>query len=153
MLTRWSDFDTAFTIMDELRKRMDRVWDDYEVGRTESPYGAAVGRGASWPRLNLFDTGTSFVIHAEVPGLEDKDVQLTVNQDVVTLKGERKADGPEGYSVHRQERGPVRFARSFTLPARVDSERTTAQLKNGVLSINLPKVAEAQPRQIAVRAQ
>lgn len=153
MLTRWSDFDRTFFLMDEMRRRMDRLWDEYDTGRADWHRNEAITRATAFPRVNLFDTGASLVIHAEVPGLGEKDVQLSINQDVLTLKGERKFDGPEHYSVHRQERGPVKFARSFTLPTKVDPEHASATLKNGVLTITLPKTPEAQPRQISVRAQ
>jgi HSP20 family protein len=151
MLTRWSDFDQTFTMLDELRRRMDRLWDEYDSGG--EPYFEVSARRASWPRVNLFDTGASLVIEAELPGLADKDVQLTINQEVLTLRGERRPDGPEGYSVHRQERLPAKFARSFTLPVKIDPEKASASLNAGVLTITLPKAPEAQPRQIAVRTQ
>lgn len=152
MLTRWNDFDRTFTLLDELRRRMDRVWDEYDGDGYTNPY-AELARRTSWPRVNLFDTGASLVLYVEVPGVAEKDIQLTINQDVLTLRGERKPDAPEGYSVHRQERVPVKFARSFTLPTKIDPEKVIASLKNGVLSIALPKAPEAQPRQITVRAQ
>jgi HSP20 family protein len=145
MLTRWTDwrdFDRTFAMMDELRSRMDRLYGDYDA-----PRAAAV-----FPRISLFDTGSSLTLKAEVPGLTEKDIQLTINQDVVTLQGERKADAPEGYSVHRQERAPVKFSRSFTLPCRINAETTQASLKNGVLTVTLAKAAEAQPKQITVKA-
>jgi len=145
MLTRWTDwrdFDRTFAMMDELRSRMDQLYGDFGDSR-----GAA-----SFPRLNLFDTGSALVLKAEVPGLSEKDIQLTINQDVLTLQGERKSDAPEGYSVHRQERTPIKFSRSFTLLCRVNPETTSASLKDGVLSVTLAKAAEAQPRQIAVKA-
>ena len=152
MLTRWSDIDRTFTMMDEVRRRMDRLWDEYDAGPSARAFEEQGGR-ATWPRIDLFDTGAALVVHAEVPGLSEKEIQLTINQEVVTLKGERKADAPEGYSVHRQERPGLRFSRSFTLPTKIDSEKTTAVLKNGVLTLTLPKAPEAQPRQIAVIAK
>lgn len=150
MLTRWGDFDRTFTMMDELRRRMDHVFEEYD-GRAR--YADDTRASTAWPRLNLLDAGAALVVTAEVPGVAEKDVALTVNQDVVTLSGERKADAPEGYSVHRQERAARKFSRSFTLPAKVDAEKTTATLKNGVLTITMAKAAEAQPKQITVRAQ
>jgi HSP20 family protein len=150
MLTRWSDIDRTFAMMDDLRRRMDQLFGDYDGGRFDR-YGLAAA-GAAWPRLNVFDTGAAVVVKAEVPGLEEKDIGLTINQDVLTLSGERKPDAPEGYSVHRQERAPVKFSRSFTLPCRVDAEQTSASLKDGVLTITLPKAAEAKPKQISVSA-
>jgi HSP20 family protein len=152
MLTRYSDIDRTLLVMDELRRRMDRLWNAYDTEPTEWPR-IFEGRTVAWPRVNVFDTGASLVVVAEVPGLSEREIQLTINQDVLTLKGERRSDAPDGYSVHRQERSPVRFARSFTLPTKVDPEKTTATVKHGVLTITLPKAPEAQPRQITVRAQ
>ena len=70
----------------------------------------------------------------------------------MTIKGERQDSAPEGYSVHRKERGAFRFTRSFALPAKVDVEKVQAVLKHGVLTVTLPKAKEAQPRQISVKA-
>lgn len=152
MLTRWSDFDRTFTFMDELRRRMDRVWDEYGGDPRAAFIEEDAHASAAWPRVRLADEGATLVITAEVPGLAEKDVSLTLDQDVVTLAGERKARAPEGYSVHRQERGTFKFSRSFTLPSKVDSEKTSATLKNGILTITMAKTPEAQPKQIAVRA-
>jgi len=85
-----------------------------------------------------------------MPGLGDKDVQLSVQKDVLTLSGERKFDAPEGYYMHRQERSPIRFSRSFTLPCKVDPDKSTAALKDGVLTVTLSKIPDEQPRQIAI---
>jgi HSP20 family molecular chaperone IbpA len=114
---------------------------------------AGYGGAGTWPRVSLFDTGTALVLTADVPGLAEKDLKLTVHQDVLTLSGERKSDAPEGYSTHRRERAPASFSRSFALPSKVDAEKTTAQLKNGVLTVTLSKVPEAQPRQIQVQVR
>ena len=149
MLTRWTDFDRSVTAMDELRRRMDRLFEEYD----RTPAEAEPTSRASWPRLALHDSGANLVVRAEVPGLAEKDLQITVNQDVLTLSGERRADAPEGYSVHRQERVALRFSRSVTLPTKIDSEKVGATLKNGVLTITLAKAPEAQPRTIQVRAQ
>lgn len=148
MLARWSDFGQGFASMAELRRHMDRLFEEYN-GRGEEDYTAR----AVWPRINVFDAGANLVVKAEVPGLAEKDLQITVNQDVLTVTGERKVDKPEAYSVHRQERAPFKFSRSFTLPTKIDSEKTSAAMKDGILIITLPKAPEAQPRQIAIRVQ
>lgn len=160
MLTRFSDIDRTFAAMDQLRRRMDRLFDEYEPARQRDAVRANLADEAErlwsrgrWPRLSLADAGSSLVVKAEVPGLTEKDVQISIHQDVLTLSGERKHDMPEGYYVHRQERAPIKFARSFTLPCKVDSEKSTATLKNGVLTLTLAKAPEAQPRQIAVKVQ
>ena len=150
MLTRWSDLDRAFSMMDDLQRRMNRVIEGYDAGRWPTPARATKG---SWPPINLYDAGDDLMIKALVPGLSEKEIQISGNQEVLTISGERKVDAPEGYSVHRQERGNVKFSRSFTFPCRLDMERASASVKDGVLTIKLAKAAEAKPRQITVTAQ
>lgn len=149
MLTRFDDFDRTFAMMDQLRRRMDRLFDDYEPrGREDVAERMWTGR---FPRVSFTEDAGSLVLQADLPGLAEKDVQLTIHQDVLSLSGERRSDVPQGYVAHRQERAPVKFARSFTLPCKVDPEKSTATMKNGVLTVTLAKAAEAKPRQIAVR--
>jgi HSP20 family protein len=147
MLTRWGDFDRTSDLFTEMRRRMEEIFEDFGTGLNR---GVALG---VWPRVNLWDRGESLMVTAEVPGLSDKDLTLTVNQDVLTIEGERRVDVPKNYAVHRQERVPVRFARSFALPCRIDAERAQAIVKDGVLTVTLPKAPEARPRQISVRSQ
>ena len=152
MLTRFSDFNDwpSFGFADfgraqaphvQLRRELDRLFGDFERASTPGP--AAVA---------FEDDGSNFVLRADVPGLTESDIQISVAGNTVTLKGERKLEVPEGHSVHRRERSAVRFAKSFELPARVDADKVTATLKLGVLTLTLPKAAEAQPRQISVKA-
>jgi HSP20 family protein len=154
MLSRFSDLENTFALMDELRRRMDHVWEDFDPSwqgtTTPSPRTLSA---SSWPRINLYDGGSNLVLKADVPGLSDKDVQVTLNDGGLSISGERKVTAPEGYSAHRQERSHVTFSRSFPLPCKVDPEHTTASVKDGVLTITLAKAPEAQPRQITVRAQ
>lgn len=149
MFTRWSDFDRTMAFMDELRRRMDRAFEGATPGiGTQNRLFGATG----WPRINVSDNGANYMVVAEVPGLSDKDLTLNLTQDTLTLSGERKVVVPEGYSVHRQERTPVKFSRSVYFPTRVDPERTRANIKNGVLQIEIGKVKEELPRQITVKA-
>ncbi len=150
MLTRFSDFNDwpSFGFADfgraphtQLRRELDRLFGDFE---------RAVAPGST--PVHFEDDGTNFVLRAGVPGLTESDVQISVAGNTVTLRGERKVEVPEGHSVHRRERSGVRFAKSFELPARVDADKVTATLKHGVLTLTLPRAAEAQPRQISVKA-
>lgn len=152
MLTRFSDFNDwpSFGFADfgraqaphaQLRRELDRLFGEFE--RASTAGSTAVG---------FDDDGSNFVLRADVPGLTESDIQISVAGNTVTLKGERKLEVPEGHSVHRRERSAVRFAKSFELPSRVDADKVTATLKHGVLTLTLPKVAEAQPRQISVKA-
>lgn len=156
MLTRFSPFDRAlstFAQLDEWRRLMDRAFEDpgsgfLPAGSFEDPWSLSE---ATWPRVTSYDTGSSLVFTAEVPGMSDKDLQIQVENDVLTLSGERRATVPKGYTAHRRERGAVSFTRSFTLPVKVDVDKINASLKDGVLTLEMPKMPEAQPRRIAIR--
>ena len=157
MLTRWNDFRPRFATRGNaqydpftaLRREMNRLLFDFE---RDVPGDVDDWNGGAFPRASLEDTGQSFVLRLEVPGVDQKEIELSVQGSTLTLKGERKEQPREGYSVHRKERSAFRFARSFALPARVDNDKVSAELKLGVLTVTLPKAKEAQPRQINVRA-
>lgn len=142
MLSRFSDFENTFALMDELRRRMDGAWDDVEPSWQGASSSSRALSASSFPRINFFDGGSNLVLKADVPGLSEKDVQVTLNEGGVTISGERKVVAPEGYSAHRQERSHVKFSRSLTLPCKVNPEQATASVKNGVLTITLAKAAE-----------
>lgn len=148
----WNDWDDMFSAMNQLRGYMDRIFEDPATTRAWSPRALLPTFGGTWPRANLSDNGSSLTVTAEVPGLSEKDVKLSLNQDVLTLAGERKTVVPEGYLNHRQERPTVQFSRSFTLPCTVNPDRATAAVKNGLLTVTLEKASEALPRQISVKA-
>jgi HSP20 family protein len=152
MLLHWNDFgfadwDRATLELDLLRREMDRVFNDF--GRAP-----AQRRGAqrSWPRIELADVGGALVLRAELPGVLEKDLKIQVDQATLTLQGVRRIEPPKGLDVHRRERVPYEFTRSFTLPVKVDADKAKASLKHGVLTLTLPKAAEVQPRQIKVSA-
>ena len=144
MIGYFTDLDRNFELMNQLRRRLDRVFEevDGERGWTTTD---------QFPRSNIYDTGKSFLLKAEVPGLTENDVTLTLTQDVLTLAGERKVETPEGYSVHRRERLPMRFSRSFALPSKVDPEKVSATIKDGILTVTVDKAPEVQPKQISIR--
>ncbi len=108
--------------------------------------------GPRGPRVsvNLQDEGEALVFRADLPGLADGDVGLSLEGDVLSITAERKQQPVEGYRPVRTERAGFRFARSFELPCRVDGEATTASMKNGVLTVTLPKAKEARPRRIPI---
>ena len=139
------DFDRTISLMDQLRRRMDRVFEDFDRSDGTEP------TATRFPRTNFYDNGTAFALTLDVPGLKENDLKLTLTNDVLTVSGSRKADAPEGYSVHRQERSAYQFSRSYALPTKVDPEKVSASLKDGVLTITLEKAPEVKPRQISVR--
>ena len=92
------------------------------------------------------------MIRADVPGLTEQELDVSANGYTVTVRGERKEVVPEGYAVHRQERGSLKFARSWQLPTQVEAGEAHAELKDGVLTLTIPKVKQTQPKQIAVKS-
>lgn len=146
MLTYWMDLNDPFRAFENVRRRMGQVLREYdETAPTQAR--------ANYPRASLRDTKDTFVLAAEVPGVAEADLKITATHDSLTITGERKAQVPEGYAVHRQERGALRFARSFALPAKIDVEKVTAELKHGVLTVIMAKHPESQPKSITVKAQ
>jgi HSP20 family protein len=152
MLSRYTPFDRTMALMNELSRRMDRAFDSSvqfaPAGSFEEPWALSE---ATWPGVSLHDTGAGLLFTAEVPGLSAGDLKIQLENDVLTVSGERKVQVPQGYAAHRRERGNLSFSRSFNLPVRVDAERTTAALKDGVLTLDMPKVPESQPRQISIK--
>jgi HSP20 family protein len=145
MLVRWNDHDHPMSSLDALRRYMDRLFDDQDRASLFQQPGAIP--------VSLFDTEQALIFSFDVPGLGEKDFTLSLAQNVLTLQGERRLGQPEGYTTHRQERSSTRFSRSFALPYRVDPERTTAALKDGILTVTLPKTSESKARTISVRAE
>jgi HSP20 family protein len=143
----FEDIDRTFLALDDFRRRMDRLFDGFDAR-----WGLESGTAGVWPRSSLRDTGGELVLEAEVPGLSEKDLQLTLTQDTLTVAAERKVEVPEGYAVQRRERAAQKFSRSYALPTKVDVERAGAEVKNGRLVVTLPKAAEVRPRQIAVKS-
>ena len=125
-----------------LRRELDRLFGDLE----RAPAFGAVQA----PSVTFEDTGEALKLRAELPGLSEKDVEINVTANVLSLKAARKTETPEGYTAHRRERSSFSFAQSYELPARIDPEKVEALLKQGVLTLTLPKVAEAQPKKVTV---
>ncbi len=107
-----------------------------------------------FPAINLYDAGGAYLVTVELPGHNSRDLELTLNgADTLTLRGERKRDETiADESYRRQERPFGRWSRTVPLPGRVDPDRVSAVFALGVLTVNLPKVEESQPRQIMVRS-
>ncbi len=107
----------------------------------------------SWsPAVDIFDKGGEVVIHAELPGINKEDIDVRVENNVLTIRGkkERKEEvKEEGY--FRSERAYGSFSRSFSLPSTVEVSKIAAEYKDGVLTLRLPKADEAKPRQIEVK--
>ena len=126
-----------------LRSSFDNLFDAFF---NDSRLPAAAGNGSTWaPRVDVTESDTGYAISAELPGLEDKDVEVTVADGVLTLKGEKNAAEEENRENYfRQERVYGRFERSFHLPEEFEANNVVANFKNGVLTVGVPKSEEAQ---------
>ena len=113
-------------------------------------------RGARpWsPSVDIFETENELVLKADLPDVKLEDIEVRVENQTLTLKGERKFDKDEsngGY--HRIERSYGSFVRNFTVPSSVDAEKVAADYKNGVLTVRLPKKEAAKPRQVKIEVK
>jgi len=115
-------------------------------------FGSTVGRSAGvFPPINIYDDGQAFLLRAEAPGLEKDSIEVSVRGDQVTLRGDRHIETPSSAAnYHRRERESGQFRRVVTLPQAVDADHISANYKNGLLEILLPRIPEAQPRKIAI---
>lgn len=137
MLTRWDPFAEIARMQNEMTRG----------------FGAEGGRGPHAPAVDIKEEKEAYVVRAELPGVKKEDVHIDVENNVLTLRGERRLaeeESREGYQ--RIERWYGAFARSFALPSTVDSERIEAKLEDGVLSVRLPKRNELRSRRIEVRS-
>lgn len=111
-------------------------------------------RGAWSPQVDIFENQDQIVLEAELPGMKPEDVNISIENNVLTLHGERKFEKKdERDNFHRVERSYGAFTRSFTLPPTVSSENAQAQFENGVLRLTLAKREEAKPRRIEIKAE
>ncbi len=144
-IVRWDPFRDLMTLQD----RMNRMFDESLRGRGGEDEWSL---GGSWaPVVDIYEAEGDIVLKAELPGIDPKDVDIRVENNVLSLRGERRVDKEvKKESYHRVERTYGAFARSFTLPNLVDTEKIKADYKDGVLTLVLPKKEEAKPRQIQV---
>jgi len=112
----------------------------------------AADRPVYTPATDIFEKSDSLLVVSDMPGVDEKSVDVTLENDVLTITGHQQAAEPEGYAAVRRGAVPGVFRRSFTLTADIDRARIQARIQNGVLRLELPKAEEAQPRKIAVVA-
>jgi HSP20 family protein len=132
--------ETALSPFFMLRREMDRLFDDAFRGFGLSTFDQG---GFNWPQVEVADRDREIRVTAELPGLEEKDVELRVEDNVLILRGEKRTeidDAERQYS----ERSYGRFERHLALPADVDEERASATFRNGVLTVTLPKTERAR---------
>ncbi len=143
-IVRSDPFRDLFNLQDQLFRTFDSAYHGRDRDEAQMT--------ATWsPLVDVYEDADGITLKAELPEVDAKDVDIQLEGNTLTLRGERKLENEEkrdGY--HRIERTYGSFSRSFTLPNTVDAEHVTAESKDGVLRIHLPKKAETRPRQIKV---
>jgi HSP20 family protein len=144
-IERWDPFREAVS----LRDAMNSLFQDSFV----RPGGTMAQSGSAALPLDVYETENEFVIRASLPGVKPEDVQITVQGDTVTIRGESKAEEErKGEQWHLRERRFGAFQRSVSLPTPVNADKAQAHFENGVLTLTLPKSEAARPRQIKIGA-
>jgi HSP20 family protein len=135
-----------------IREEMNRLFDDFFTGFPERRRGLLEGE---WlPSVNISETDNSVVVTAELPGVKQEDVDITIVNDVLTLKGEKKEEKEEKKeNYHRIERRFGSFQRTINLPTGVQADKAKATCKDGVLTITVPKSEEARPKTIKINVE
>ncbi len=147
-IVRWDPFrDLA-----EVQERVNRALGDFYGTRGTDD---VMRRGAWIPPVDIYEGGNhEMIIKAEMPDIKQEDLDIRVEDNTLTITGEKKVDETvKQDQFHRVERAYGEFSRSFSLPATIDTEKVTADYKNGVLTIKLPMREEAKPKQIQVKVQ
>ncbi len=143
----------AFSELEAFRREMDRRFADVWPGQGRTPRVAFLpGRGArQYPLVNLSDDEQNVYVEALAPGVDPKSLDLSVMQGALTIKGEKPGlSQVAAEAYHRSERAAGRFVRTVELPAEVDAGKVSADYRNGLLLVTLPKAEAARPRQVPI---
>ncbi len=144
-LIRWDPFREIST----LQERMNRLFS--EVARRSPVAEEEMVQGAWVPPVDIFETGDSIVIKAELPGISKEDITLEVKENTLSIRGEKKFEKDvKEENYHRVERSYGAFQRAFSLPGTVQQDKVKAKFRDGILEVTLPKAEEAKPKQIKV---
>jgi HSP20 family protein len=146
-LVRWRPLGDFVDIRDEI----DRLFDTFLPAKSEAEYPVTT----AWvPRVDVAETDNEVVVTTELPGVERKDVKLSVEDNVLTIGGEKKQENEtKEKNYHCVERRYGTFSRSFTLPTRIQADKVKATFKDGILTMKLPKAEEAKTKEIPIEIQ
>jgi HSP20 family protein len=138
----------------ELRSLQDEVNRLFSTNLPRTFADEGIARGAWIPNVDIYENKDQIVLEAELPGMNREDFDLSIENNVITLRGERRFEKEDdGDNYHRVERAYGTFTRSFTLPQTVSAEGANAEYKNGVLRVTLPKREEVKARRIEVKGE
>lgn len=144
-ITKWDPFKDLMI----LRDRMNRLFEDLV---TSPRFEDTEIMQSTWsPAVDIYETENELVLTAELPGIDEKDVEIKIEDNTLSIKGERKFEKEtKEENYHRIERAYGSFFRSFSLPHYVDQEKISAEFENGLLKIHMPKKAEVKPRKVKI---
>ena len=133
-----------------LQQRLNRLIDETVLPLSAEPFSIA-----AWsPSCDIYETETEIVVKAEIPGVKKEDVKLSMQDNCLTLSGERKfEEETKKENYVRVERGYGSFTRSFTLPPSVDAKKISAEFKDGLLEVKLPKLEQAKPKEVEIKVK
>ena len=134
-----------FEEVDRMRRYLDQL-----MGQAGT--GVRVPRAGVFPLLNLTENKTAYILRAELPGVQAEDLDIQATGRNITITGQRKIEPDPKATYHRRERESGKFSRAVTLPGDIDRDKIEASLKNGVLTVTVPKSEKAKPRQIEIKA-
>lgn len=144
-LSAWRNLRSPWGELDRLQEEMNRVFSRYGANPSAA--------GPTYPALNLWHDEESLFVESELPGVKLDDLEIVITAgNHLSIKGHREPALEDGAVWHRQERGYGEFSRVVQLPIEVDADKVHATLKNGILRLTLPKLAEAKPRKIDVHS-
>ncbi len=151
-LTTWKPVRelASFREFDRMSREIDRFWDSFLEGRLRSPL-----EENEWlPSLDIAETKNELVVKAEVPGVDPKNIDISLSEGVLTIIGEKKQEKEEKEADYRLvERSYGAFTRSVQLPKEVQSDKLSASYKDGILKITLPKSEEAKRKEIKIKVE
>lgn len=113
-------------------------------------FGTRTSGAGAYPLVNVFSDGDDYVLVAELPGVKKEDLDIQVVGDTLRLQGKKTIAHEPGASVHRRERSAGEFDRTLTLPTEIDAANVTAEYRDGVLTLRLPRAASAKPRSVVI---
>ena len=147
MLVRWDPFRE----MNSLQREINRLFADSKSREGNEEKGFV--KESSWmPVVDISENEKEFIVKAELPGMEQKDIEISLEENRLTIQGERKVEKEEeGENYLRREMTCGSFYRAFNITTSVDDEKITASYENGILKISLPKVEKAKPKKIEIK--
>jgi HSP20 family protein len=146
-IVRWDPFRDLVSIQDELNRLFGRTFTGVEPTRPTAA-------GAWMPSMDIYETEDKIVATVELPGIDPKDVEVSVEDPTLTISGSREFSSEvEEESFHRIERRYGSFSRAITLPQTADTEKVVAAFDRGVLTVEVPKVEKAKPKRIQIKAE